>query len=271
MPVRTWTSPGSARLPGLKAIVAGLLCLGALAPIEAGAATRGETVTIVNKTSRTQTVYLMVQYPAISQHANPTLRAAIVAQFGALTYPCRFPTSPYSGNGNGDTTCNFALPSGASQAMPLGKLPGGKVSLAISAGENHFPQGPCNTTLAEITLNDRGVDAYDISLVNGRSFAMTLKATNGTSIALAAGSDPRKILGVYPVGCSACVDGKGVAPAFPSSGPTTQNCPGFNRPPGPMPNGSCKTGTETNPKPNACEIDSVPTGGTYTITFEPAS
>lgn len=275
MSARTSARRGSG-LPGTKRFAAALLCLGALAPIEAGAASRGETVTIVNDTGANQTVYFMITHPIISKTGNPTLRAQVVTTFNALTYPCQFPSSPYSGNGN-DETCHFVLPSGKFQAMPLSMLPAGQVSLAISAGKNHFPEGPCNTTLAEITLNQEGNDAYDISLVNGRSFDMKLEVntmmlanTAGASIVLDSSSDPKTTLGVYPIGCSACVDGQGVAPAWKGNGSTTQNCPGYGRPPGPMPAGSCKTGTQFNPQPNACEIDSVPTGGTYTVTFEPA-
>ena len=78
----------------------------------------------------------------------------------------------------------------------------------------------------------------------------------------------RNTLGVYPPGCSQCVDGVGVPPAWPGDPKkNTQNCPGYGKAPGPMPAQSCKSGKEMDPKPNPCQITYQPTGVNYTVTF----
>ena len=243
-----------------KYVIGSLLISGIIAT-QAFSATRGESIVVTNNTGQDQVIYFMIDFPAIPSSAKTA--------YSKLVYPCIYPSDPFSGDGN-DQTCHFSLPNGKSQTMPLTLLPAGKVILAISAGKSHFPKGPCNTTLAEITLNDGGTDGYDISLVNGRSFDIQIAPTTGQTITLSS-QDPRKTLGVFPIGCSRCVDNIGVAPNFEGNGTTTQNCPGYGRPPGPMPAGSCKTGGEFTPVPNNCQIDSVPTGGNYTVTFTPAS
>lgn len=243
-------------------ICIGIVFVFGILSMQSHTANAGTSIEIVNNTGQDQLIYFMIDTPVIPNTAKD--------KYGKLHYPCVYPSNPYSGNGNGDTTCNFSLPNGKSQTMSLDVLPQGKVSLAISAGKNHFPKGPCNTTLAEMTINDTGKDGYDISLVNGRSFDMQITSDNGQTITLDS-NDPKKTLGVFPVGCSRCVDNIGVAPNFAGNGSTTQNCPGYGREVGPMPAGSCKTGDEFNPVPNKCEIDSVPTGGNYTVTFNSAS
>jgi Thaumatin family len=159
--------------------------------------------------------------------------------------------------------------------MPLDAsvgLPSGKLIIAVSAQQDHFPQGPCNTTIAEFTINDNGLDSYDISLVNGQNFNMEIasdKPTTNPNIKLDTTdlATIKKTLGVFPPGCSRCVDGVGVPPAWQGNGTTTQNCPGYGKPPGPMPMGSCKQGSESDPKPNYCQITAKPTGANYTVTF----
>ena len=223
------------------------------------AAAAGPTISVVNSTGQSQVIYFMVD--------SPTLTPATKTALGQLSHPCIYPANSFSGDGNKDTTCHFMLPDGKTQAFAINDISSGKIILAISTGKGHFPKGPCNTTLAEFTINDGGKDGYDISLVNGRSFDMQIKADNGQDIELGS-NDPKQTLGVYPPGCSRCVDGIGVAPDFAGNGTSTQNCPGFGRPPGPMPTGSCKTGSEFTPQPNKCQIDSVTTGGNYTVTFQ---
>lgn len=222
-------------------------------------ATRGESITIVNNTGAEQKIYFM--------HPDIAPSAAVVTTFKALTSPCVYPTDVYSGQGN-QYICNFTLLQGQQQSMPLTDFAPGKLQLAISAANFHYPMGPCNTTFAELTLNSSGNDSYDISTVNGRSFNIQISTTGtGTPISLKRGDDPKTTLGVYPAGCSKCVDGAGVAPRFPKGYGDTVNCPGYGQPIGPMPKGACKTGSEMNPKPNACGIDMVPTGGAFTVTF----
>lgn len=221
----------------------------------------GQSITVVNNTGEAQRFYFDVKIASIPKD--------IVKAYNALEYPCRYPSGKYSPQGT-QTTCHFDLPHKMSQAMPITGFGTGTLTIDISAGDFHIPQGPCNTTLAEFTLNGGGADSYDISLVNGRSFNMQIASSaGGQTIALNKGDDPKTTLGVYPVGCSKCVDNVGIAPAAPAvpGVSTTANCPGFGRPAGPMPTGSCKTGTEMDPKPNKCGIDSVPVGGDYTVTF----
>lgn len=225
------------------------------------------TITIVNQTSKDHVIYFQID------NIKP-IPQATQAFYKNLNYPCIFPENSYSGDGNVNT-CHFSLPQGESQVMPLNVsagLPEGKFIVAVSAQQDHFPQGPCNTTIAELTLNDNGRDAYDISLVNGQNFNMEIssdKPSNNPSITLNSNNLEviKKTLGVFPPGCSRCVDGLGVPPAWQGNGTTTQNCPGYGKPAGPMPKGSCKSGEESDPKPNFCQLTSMPTGANYTVTF----
>ncbi|WP_298622339.1 thaumatin family protein [uncultured Legionella sp.] len=143
--------------------------------------------------------------------------------------------------------------------------------VSISAEENHFPQGPCNTTLAEFTLDDENLDSYDVSLVNGQNLNMTIQADTSNKPIILNSSNLNVIkntYGVYPPGCSRCVDGIGIPPAWAGEPQkNTQNCPGYGLTPGPMPQGSCKSGNEMDPKPNGCQVTSQSTGATYTVIF----
>ncbi len=232
------------------------------------AAERGNTITIVNNTSKNQLIYLQLE-----QNNRHPLSQKTKTYYNS-TIGCLFPDNPYSGQGN-EHTCHFSLSKNSSVAVAIGAnethLNPGKLMLSISAGENHYPQGPCNTTLAEFTLDDNGRDTYDVSLVNGQNFNMSIQSDMGNPVVVLNSSKLATIkstLGVYPPGCSRCIDGLGVAPAWGGDPQkNTQNCPGYGRAPGPMPANSCKSGKEMDPKPNACQITYQHTGANYTVIF----
>lgn len=233
------------------------------------AAERGNTITITNNTSEDQVIYLQLEQGNGQQLSSET------KTYYQNTIGCTFPDDPAGGQGN-DHTCHFILTKNNSTSVAIGAnethLNPGKLIVSISAEENHYPQGPCNTTLAEFTLDDNNLDSYDVSLVNGQNFNMSIQSDTGNPpISLNSSNlkTIKKTLGVYPPGCSRCVDGIGVPPAWPGEPQkNTQNCPGFSiKPPGPMPKGSCKEGDEMKPKPNPCQITSKPTGGNYTVIF----
>jgi hypothetical protein len=216
-------------------------------------ADRGNTITITNNTSKDQVIYLQLEQ-GNGQPLSPEAKSYYQDKLR-----CQFPTDPYSGQGN-DHTCHFTLTKSNSTNVAISaaetNLSPGKLIVSISAEENHYPQGPCNTTLAEFTLNDHSLDSYDVSLVNGQNFNMSIQSDTGNPPIVLNSSNLDTIkstLGVYPPGCSQCVDGVGTPPAWKGAPEkNTQNCPGYKEPPapGPMPKGSCKSGQEMDPKPN---------------------
>ncbi|MDC0534528.1 thaumatin family protein [Francisellaceae bacterium] len=226
-----------------------------------------KSITITNKTGQTNTFYFMVD--KISK-----IPDAVVTQYKNLPHPCVYPKSVYSGQGNA-LTCHLSLDNNQSQKIPLDGFSQTSPVIDVSAGEGHYPLGPCNTTVAEFTLNSGGYDHYDVSLVNGQNYNVKVVSSNAnaTTIDLKSNnlSEIKKTLGVFPPGCTICVHGGKPAPVWKgnSGPPATQNCPAypFRNTGSQMPSGSCKGGTESKPTPNVCQLDSEPVSQSYTVTF----
>jgi hypothetical protein len=225
----------------------------------------GKSITISNMTGQTQTFYFMVD--KIS-----SIPTEVVSQYKTLTHPCLYPKSDYSGQGN-KLTCHLTLNDKSSQKIPLNGFSQASPVIDVSAGEGHYPLGPCNTTVAEFTLNSGGSDHYDVSLVNGQNFNVKIAPSNSgaTTIDLNSAnlSVIKKTQGVFPPGCTICVHGGKPAPTWAGNPPSTQNCPAYpyKNSGSIMPAGSCKTGTESKPTPNVCQLDSQPLSDNYIVTF----
>jgi hypothetical protein len=221
------------------------------------------SVTIVNNTGVDGIFYLEMQNPN-------TIPGNVIIEYAKLPNPCIFNTNIYAGYGNLET-CYMSLPSGQSQALSLDEFGDGQLEYAVTGGGIlHYPQGNCNTTLAEITTySDGNNDAYDISLVNGQNLNVTITSSNGAEIVLNTNSlsEILQITGVYPPGCDICT-GSQSPPTWAGNGGTTQNCPAYGQPNNQMPAGSCKAGTQYNPTV-PCQMTSQPASDNYTITFSP--
>jgi hypothetical protein len=216
------------------AIVLSLLSISLLSYSAPTSVSTGKYITITNNTGSSQKFYF-----ELSNQPKYVITQTLMNKFKALTYPCSFPASPYVGQGNSQT-CSFTMPDGQSQNMPLKYYNLQTLSLAVSAGDNHYPQGNCNTTMGEIYINN-STDSYDISLVNGQNFNMKIVPSHSGAQPINLNTDTlsaiKSIHGIYPPGCDTCTAGRGAPDSKANPAKNTQNCPAY--PSGTMDAGSC--------------------------------
>jgi Thaumatin family len=128
---------------------------------------------------------------------------------------CTFPAqgNPYA--------CSFTLASGKSQPIQPTK---GNFNVAISADILVWSScgGGTGLTIAELYLNTQGNDWYDVSLVNGFNYGVSIQPSSGNGITVTSATGNAKNPGVYPLGCDICTG--------PSNPPTGPGCPGKNYP-----------------------------------------
>ncbi len=209
-----------------------------------GAGTGGvtQTINVINNTGSTQTFYL-------------GLNNKTYAPYTKLFWQnqgCLFAT------GN-DYACQFTLANNGTQTFTVTQ--GGNI--AISAGILVWSTCGGNTglSMAELNLNTTpyGQDYYDVSLVNGFNYAVSISplastnpdvpAPDSTSINITSLTGNSKIAGVYPAGMDICVASQ--------SPPIGSGCPEGNYP------NEAHAGTQYDPNP-VCQA-AQPAGANATV------
>ncbi|WP_194270005.1 thaumatin family protein [Candidatus Methylospira mobilis] len=99
-------------------------------------------------------------------------------------------------------------------------LTNGNFNVAISANIAAWSTcgGGTGLTMAELNLNTSGSDWYDISLVNGFNYGMSITPSSGNPIIVTSELGNSQNTGVFPAGCDICSGSQN-----PPSGP---GCPG---------------------------------------------
>ena len=163
-----------------------------------------QTVTITNSTTGSLTIYI-------------GFNGASLGPYSQGDFPfCTFPA------GGNQYACSFTLGSGKSQPISLTK---GNFNVAISANILVWSAcgGGTGLTMAELNLNTpQNQDWYDVSLVNGFNYGVSIIPVTGSAITVTSATGNSKNPGVYPLGCDICTG--------PSAPPTGPGCPGKNYP-----------------------------------------
>ena len=199
----------------------------AFAAADLGAITQ-QTVTITNSTSASLTIFIGFNGASLGPYSQ--------SDFPFCTFPAQ--GNPYA--------CSFTLASGKSQPIPLTK---GNFNVAISANILVWSAcgGGTGLTMAELNLNTQGNDWYDVSLVNGFNYGVSVQPSSGNAITVTSATGNAKNPGVYPLGCDICTG--------PSNPPTGSGCPGKNYP---------QEGHVNTQPP--CQFNQ-PSVASYTVTF----
>jgi Thaumatin family len=187
-----------------------------------------QTVTITNSTSGSRTIYIGFNGASLGPYSQ--------SDFPFCTFPAQ--GNPYA--------CSFTLASGKSQPIQLTK---GNFNVAISADILVWSScgGGTGLSMAELNLNTQGNDWYDVSLVNGFNYGVSIKPSSGNAITVTSATGNSKNPGVYPLGCDICTG--------PSNPPTGPGCPGKNYP---------QEGHVNTQPP--CQFNQ-PSVASYTVTF----
>jgi Thaumatin family len=187
-----------------------------------------QTVTITNSTTGSRTIYIGFNGASLGPYSQ--------SDFPFCTFPAQ--GNPYA--------CSFTLASGKSQPIQLTK---GNFNVAISADILVWSAcgGGTGLTMAELNLNTQGSDWYDVSLVNGFNYGVSITPSSGNGITVTSATGNAKNPGVYPLGCDICTG--------PSNPPTGSSCPGKNYP---------QEGHVNTQPP--CQFNQ-PSVASYTVTF----
>jgi hypothetical protein len=213
-----------------------------------GANSITQTINIINNIGSTQTFYVGL---------NNKNFAPYTQQFWE-NQGCQFNT------GN-SYACSFSLANNATQTFTITQ----GVNVAISAGVMVWSECGGNTglSMAELNLNTTpyNQDYYDVSLVNGFNYAVSIAplvstnpnvpAPSSTSINITSLTGNSNIAGVYPAGMDICV-----ASQSPAQG---AGCPESNYPK------EAHGGTQYDPNPvcQAAQPATYPTVPIYNLTF----
>ncbi len=150
--------------------------------------------------------------------------------------------------------CSFFLDDKAELAIPFGR--GTKIMPVFAL--NNPPWGNCPTTMAEFTLADpgnRNQDSYDISLVNGHNFNVSITPSFGEIVQVRSATGNSANKGVYPLGCDGC--SKSINP--PDWGPN-DGCPKHK-----YAATECKSNDQFNPSVE-CHVTQA-AGASYRVLF----
>jgi len=168
--------------------------------LETASATN-QNLTIENNSGKTITVYIGFN--------NGTMGAYTRADFPVCNWTN---PNPY--------ICQFQLGATSPNNSQSFALTKGNLNVAISA--DIVPWSTCGggtgLTMAELNLNTAGSDWYDISLVNGFNYSMTITPSSGNAITVTSEFNNQNNPGVFPAGCDICTG--------PQNPPTGSGCPG---------------------------------------------
>lgn len=193
------------------------------------AADSSKNLTIKNNIGSTQTFYV-----EFSSCADQNCTAIALNKTTMTSNGCVFGTGQYSSPNW--VTCSFSLAqNGVKRFVGIKSKPGTATStdLAISAGKDHWPQGPCPTTMAELNfVGYDSKDSIDVSLIQGMNYGIVIENTNAPSqplISAISKSQSPKTKGVFPQGCNTCTAAPNPAvgtgcPVAPFSCQKTNRC-----------------------------------------------
>jgi hypothetical protein len=173
----------------------------------------------------------------------------ITIHLGFLANSCYQPSnfSSFCTLGSNQYICTFPLDNGASQALNFTK---NTCEASFALAVNQDPWQGCSNSFAEFTLHDFWSfnntynDNYDVTLVNGFSYPISIVPSTGISATAATAQNNQTSIGVFPLSCTTCT-GLGDTPCAGSPS-------------------ACKSNQNAYP----CQLQQL-SGANYTVTFGP--
>jgi hypothetical protein len=187
--------------------------------------------------------------PANSLTVNNKTGSNITMYLGFLANSCYQPSdfSSFCTVGSNQYICTFPLDNGASQVLNFTK---NTCEASFALAVNQDPWQGCSNSFAEFTLhdywsfNETYQDTYDVSLVNGFSYPISINPSAGPSATASTANGNQRNIGVYPLSCTTCT-GLGDTPCAGNAS-------------------ACKTNQTAYP----CQ-DQQASGANYTVTYNP--